>query len=73
MWNDERAAAFETAFEATQVVHASTTFTKTRPWLDAWVQRFVATHEAACRATHLDGRRSPALQRPPSRADRGGS
>jgi tetratricopeptide (TPR) repeat protein len=61
VWNDERAAEIEQAFAATQVVHASTTFAKTRPWLDTWAQRWSETHEAACLATVLEGERQPQL------------
>ena len=61
IWDDATRRRLEAAFVATGGPQARDAWERARAVLDGYAQRWVATHEDACRATRIEARQSEAL------------
>jgi serine/threonine-protein kinase len=61
VWDAPRRAKLEEAFVKSGLPHAREMWQRASAVVDGYTQRWIATHEEACRATHVDGRQSEAL------------
>jgi tetratricopeptide (TPR) repeat protein len=58
IWDDEHRRSIQTAFGATQLAYAQTTFAKVSESLGAYANAWVQTQTEACEATRLHGEQS---------------
>jgi serine/threonine protein kinase len=61
LWNDDRRRAVAAAFTATKTPFAGDALREVSSLLDAYAERWVATHELACEATRVTGEQSQDL------------
>ena len=61
IWDAPTQQRLETAFNATHTPLALQTWQRVHASLDSYARQWSATHEDACRATHIDGRQSEQL------------